>query len=97
MMTAASSGIITLLDDAPQSNKLIATADVPPDWQRSFVTGVPYLGMLADVLWNSLRYTTKLEDCADFIAQDLEGDGESEFVRRRVGVMESGKVKGKTE
>ncbi len=75
---------------APHGNPLIASADFPPGWQDSYFHNIPVIGLLFGILGNAPRYATNLEDCADFIAADLEKT-ESEFVGHRVGVYDSGK------
>ena len=77
---------------SPRGNKLKAGADVPPDWQHSMFRGIPLVGTLWDVFGNALRYNIKLEDCADFIAADLEA-GEEKFVGKRVALIEVAKGK----
>jgi len=53
--------------------------------------GIPLVGTLLNILTNVPSYGTPLEDCADFLAADLEKGLESEFVGKRVSV----KVKAK--
>ena len=87
---------INLLD-APRGNTLNASADVPPDFQKSYLHGIPYLGPFISVVINSTRYNTTLEDCADFIAADLERK-ETRFIGRRVSVIDAGAAgQGKTK
>lgn len=73
-------------------NNFIATPDHPPAWTPfpiPLVPSIPFVGPILTVLLNAGRYTTKLADCADLIAADLEKHlGGSEFVGRRVGVCE---------
>ncbi|KAL8850867.1 MAG: hypothetical protein Q9221_004180 [Calogaya cf. arnoldii] len=83
---------ITLLD-ALRGNPLLARNDMPADWSPSFLSGVPYIGMLADIMKNMMRYNTSLEDCADFIASDLT-KGESEHEGHKVGIIVSNEKKG---
>lgn len=78
--------------DSPRENPLIASADVPPAWQKSYFHNVPLLGLLLGILGNAPKYAINLEDCADFIAADLE-NAESEFVGHRVGLYDPGKRK----
>ena len=82
---------IALLD-GPQRNSLSAAADVPPMWQASYLNSVPVLGPLISIFGNALRYNVTLEDCADFIAADLE-KADGEFVGHRVGLIDAGKAK----
>ena len=83
--------------DAPRGNPLIASADVPTGFQNSYLHNIPYLGPFISVLANFNKYGTTLEDCADFIAADVEKKDTS-FVGHRVGVLDPGAAgKGKTE
>lgn len=77
---------------APRGNSLSAAADMPPNWQDSYFGFIPFLGPMICTMGNFMRYNTKLEDCADFIAADLE-TGDRKFVGHRVGVIETGKGK----
>ena len=90
-----SSKTITFLD-VPHGNSLDASADVPPGFQISFLHQIPYLGPFISVIGNAFRYGTILEDCADFIAADLERE-DTKFVGHRVGVITDMVSKGKTE
>ena len=89
-MTPISSTIA--VPDGSRENPLVASADVPPGWQDSYFKKVPFLGTLMGILGNASKYNIKLEDCADFIASDLE-TLESEFRGHRVGLIEPAKGK----
>jgi len=89
-MVAASKTISLLA--APRGNALIASADVPPGWQASWVTIIPFFGQIFNILGNSAKYFTTLEDCADFMAADLTNP-DSGFVGHRVGVLNKAKAK----
>lgn len=78
--------------DAPRKHSLVASADVPPGWQNSYFHNIPVIGLLLSILGNAPWYATKLDDCADFIASDLE-NSESPFIGHRVGVYDAGKGK----
>ena len=94
-MTPASKTVT--LPDASRGNSLNAAADVPPSWQNSYFHNIPYLGPFISIVGNASRYGTTLEDCADFIAADLEKE-DTRFVGHRVGVIDAGTVdKGKTD
>ena len=87
---------VTLLD-APRGNSLKASVDVPTDFQNSYFHNIPYLGPFISIIGNAFKYVTTLEDCADFIAADLEKKDTS-FVGHRVSVIDaSAASKGKTE
>lgn len=53
---------------------------------------VPFFGTLFSIFGNAPKYNIMLEDCADFIASDLENP-HSEFVGHRVGLRDLGKAK----
>lgn len=90
------SNTVTLLA-APRGNTLKASVDVPTDFQNSYFHNIPYLGPLISIIGNALKYDTTLEDCADFIAEDLEKE-DTQFVGHRIGVIDTGTAgKGKTE
>lgn len=78
--------------EAPRGNSLVASVDVPPQWQPSSFARVPFFGTLFSIFGNAMRYNTKLEDCADFLAADLASSDRS-YVGHRVGVINSGKGK----
>ncbi|KAL6720603.1 hypothetical protein ACLMJK_002527 [Lecanora helva] len=80
------------LPDGTPSNPLVASADIPPGWTSSWLNSIPFLGPLVIVLVNAPRYNIKLEDCADFMAADLE-KVDSEFIGHRVGLRDSGNGK----
>ena len=92
VMAPAEKDIVALA--SPRGNKLKASADIPPEWQHSMFRGIPFVGPVWNTFSNLLRYTIKLEDCADFIAADLEA-GDDKFVGKRVGLIEV--VKGKED
>lgn len=70
-----------------KGNPLMAAKDVPAGFQGWGIDWIPFLGPLVTVLGNAAKYNTTLEDCADWIAMDLES-GSGEFVGRRVSVVE---------
>ena len=87
---------INLLD-APHGNQLVASADMPTGFQKSYLHGIPYLGPFISLLGNFLKYTTTLEDCADWIAADVEKK-DTKFVGHRVSVINASTAgKGKSD
>lgn len=83
--------------DVPHGNQLIASADMPTGFQSSYLHGIPYLGPFISLLGNILKYNTTLEDCADWIAEDIKKK-DSKFVGRRVSVINASAAgRGKTE
>lgn len=82
---APRSGVISY--PAVPGNDLIASADVPPAWEKTLL-GVPLVGTYLNILSQTLPYYASLEDCADFIAEDLTKGLASENAGKRVGVKE---------
>ena len=72
--------------DAPRGNPLVASADAPTGFQQSYLHSIPYLGPFISLMSNIAKYNTTLEDCADFIATDVENK-EPRFVGHRVSVI----------
>ena len=66
---------------------LIANATTPPLWQDFWVQSIPLIGTTLSMAINANRYTTTLEQNAEFIANDLE-DTKSRWVRMAVGVID---------
>ncbi|KAL8997692.1 MAG: hypothetical protein Q9169_003099 [Polycauliona sp. 2 TL-2023] len=89
-MTPANKEIRLL--ETPRGNPLAARNDTMADWRPTFLSGIPFLGMCADIAVNMLRYNTTLEDCADFMAADLTKE-QSEHVGHRVGIIVSNEKK----
>ncbi|KAF2489965.1 NAD(P)-binding protein [Lophium mytilinum] len=69
---------------------LIANAAYLPLWQDSWVKHVPLLGRVLMCAINAPRYTTTLEQNADFIATDLESF-ESRWSGTTVGIIDGSK------
>ena len=86
-MVPASKAVALL--DAPRGNSLNASVDVPLDFQKSYFHNLPLLGPFLSIVGNALKYGTILEDCADFIAADLE-EQDTTFLGHRVSVIEVG-------
>ena len=68
------------------SDKIIATADVPPNWNERFIW-VPLFGSLLNFFANAMGYATTLEQAAESIVRDLDKGMESEFINKRVGII----------
>ena len=79
---------INLLE-TPRGNTLNASADAPPGFQKPYLHGIPFLGPFISIVINFNRYNTTLEDCADFIAADLERK-DTRFIGHRVGIIDAG-------
>lgn len=75
--------------ETPRGNSLNSSADVLPDFKISYLNFIPYLGPLITIMGNLMKSATTLEDCADFIAADVEAK-EARFVGHRVGVIDAG-------
>lgn len=66
------------------SRKIVATADVPPEWTDT-LSWVPLFGRYLNVFANAGRYMTTLEQAVEVVVRDLDSGLESDFVNRRVG------------
>ncbi len=88
MMTPTLPAIVPL--DEPQRHKLILKADMPPAWEDHWVKSIPLVGVYLNLIWEAGRYTTELEDVADFLAEDLKVE-RKEWVGRKVGMKEKEK------
>jgi hypothetical protein len=79
------------VDYAPTpGHNLVAAADKPPAFSKT-LQWVPLIGNYLTLMAQASSYYAPLEDCVDFIAEDLSKGLESQFVGKRVGV----KVKAK--
>lgn len=76
----------------PWSDLLAASTGGAPDWKPSSLHRIPFLGGYFDIFANVLRYDTVLEDVTDFMAADLEKGVASEFVGKKVGLIERSAV-----
>ena len=85
-----------IIDPRPTTrlNPLVSEADVPPAWTETNLFWVPFLGPLYACMRNAAKYQCKLEDCADFVAGELETGG-AKYVGKRVGVFDAGGEKTK--
>ncbi|CAG8976125.1 hypothetical protein HYALB_00002407 [Hymenoscyphus albidus] len=78
--------------DTDAASNLVAKSDAPPAWTERFRC-VPLIGNYLNVMAQSQSCFSVLENCVDFMAADLEMGLRSEWVGKRVGVMEKSKVK----
>ncbi|KAK9234655.1 hypothetical protein V1525DRAFT_412438 [Lipomyces kononenkoae] len=69
------------------SGRLATSATVPPHWNDFWFRRLPVVGPFFVVLANASKYTTTLEDNADFIANDVAADSD-EYVCKKVGVFD---------
>lgn len=69
------------------TSRLVASASQHPLFQESWLSYIPLLGRSLTLAMNFSRYTTTLEQNADFIAADLEVN-DSPWVGKRVGVID---------
>ncbi|KAK7897637.1 hypothetical protein LTR67_004266 [Exophiala xenobiotica] len=88
VMTPESSDV-TVPTNTP-GGRLIANAATPPLWQDSWIKHIPLIGRTLLCAMNAGRYTTTLEQNADFIASDLESY-ESRWSGTAVGVIDGSK------
>jgi hypothetical protein len=70
--------------------KLIAGAGSPPGWRDSWMSYIPLIGKILVAGKNMPRYSTTLEQNADFIAADLK-DGDSRWISAAVGIVDPAK------
>jgi len=81
----------------PRGNNLNVGKDVPGKWFYPGLSRIPLVGHLMGFMINATtNLNTTLEDCADWIAADLEQGLDSEFVGHRAGpydLSDEGKVK----
>jgi hypothetical protein len=74
--------------NAPRPHGLLVSAGTPPGWEKTWLERVPLIGMFLNTLYIGLVvYRTKYEAVADFLAEDLEREGE-EWVGKKVGLKE---------
>jgi hypothetical protein len=67
------------------TSSLDIAAEEPPSWSNA-LHGIPLIGPHLNVITQVHRYFSPLEDCADFIAEDLRVGLESQWIGKRVGV-----------
>ena len=91
-MQPASQTIDVLDDVLARHHNLVTGTDELVDWHGSWVGNVPMIGRFLDLFWCFSDFTTKLEDVANLIAEDLE-NGEKKFVGCLVSMKERVKVK----
>ncbi|KAF1968719.1 NAD(P)-binding protein [Bimuria novae-zelandiae CBS 107.79] len=70
--------------------RLTAGAGTPPLWQDSWLKHIPLVGKPIVAAMNANRYDTTLEQCADFIAADLE-TRDSQWIGAPVGIIDASK------
>ena len=82
-MTAASSEIVPL--DAPRIHGLVLGDGRLPDWKNSWVQHIPLIGGFLNLMLGYPGYIVKLEEAADFVAEDLEAE-DSRWEGLKVGM-----------
>lgn len=84
--------ILELLE-APRPHNLLIEKTFAPGWVDTWWKYLPIIGSFINlVVVILLRYSTKLEAAADFLAEDLEKDS-GEFVGLKLGMKEKPKSK----
>jgi putative NADH-flavin reductase len=83
------SDLVDVLEQ-PRGNGLVVSKGELAAYQPHWVTRVPVVGKYLDVFAQIFAYTTKLEDVADLIANDLAQKGRSEYVGELVGMKDVG-------
>ena len=87
-MVPASPNIVVPTKTLP--SKLIANGGTPPLFNDSWLKYIPLIGKPLVAGMNASRYTTTLEQAADFIAGDLE-EAESRWIGTTVGIIDAPK------
>lgn len=82
MMSPESTEITTLA--GPRKHPLLVQSWTPPGWQDHWIRLVPFIGVYFNLVPVIASYTTKLEDVADLIAEDLDKQ-QSEYIGDFVG------------
>ncbi|WVF72554.1 hypothetical protein IAT40_007371 [Kwoniella sp. CBS 6097] len=67
---------------------VVGAADSPPKW-TSTLAWIPFIGSYLNIMANTQRYGTTLEQLVEFIVSDLDQGVDSEYSRRRVGIIAS--------
>ncbi len=83
--------------EGPLHHNLMLQARSPPGWQYTWASYIPLVGQYLNVFVNIALYTTKLEDVADVLAEDLVMGHESQFVGEFVGMKQQSMHVAKTE
>lgn len=68
----------------PRPKDLLVSAKEPPGWQNHWIQNLPIIGTYINIVPVVNSYTTKYEDVADIIADDLES-GSSAYIGEFVG------------
>lgn len=92
-MWPRSKALIDVLE-RPSGNALLVRKEEMIEWRGSWVSGFPWGGRGLDLLVCFDQYTTRLEDVADLIAEDLASGGR-EFVGALVGMKDEEKMRAK--
>lgn len=82
MMSPAHDEVEALTE--PRKHNLIVQAWRPPAWQDHWIRSIPFIGLYLNLVPVIASYTTKLEDVADLIAEDLDKP-RSEWIGKFVG------------
>lgn len=68
----------------PRKHNLMVQSWTPPAWQDHWIRNIPIVGLYLNLIPVLASYTTKLEDVADLIAEDLD-KSKSEWIGKFVG------------
>lgn len=78
--------------ESPRTHSLISAKGMLAGWaDLPWTTRIPLIGWIITMVLLVSRYTTNLEDVADFIAEDLKL-GSEEFIVERVGIKQKTKT-----
>lgn len=81
---------VTVPTKASPHGRLVANEGTPALWQDSWLRYIPLIGRALSISAGFGRYTTTLEQCTDFIAEDLES-ADSKWIGARVGIIDGSK------
>ena len=74
--------------EAPIAHNMLISAGVPPAWKDSWFKMIPFIGDALNILFVIMYYyCTKYTRVADFLAEDLEKDG-NEWIGKSVGLKQ---------
>lgn len=91
MMVPESKVIETL--ERPRGHELRVSVKAPPAWQDSWVRVLPIVGVYLNLVPVVASYTTKLEDAADLIAENLAQGHKAGMIGELVSMKDVGEKK----
>ena len=88
MMRPVSTSIDVL--ERPRGHGLAVGTGAPPAWKDGWLRYVPFIGVYLNLIGAIMSYTTKLDDVADLIAEDLARNDSSPYVGKFVAMKDVG-------